>query len=186
MKQMNPEIQAARPSQAWQTRASSKTVWFALAMSALFLASPGAAQQRVSSPAAQAILKEPSPEKQTMKIQLTINGKTTTATLISSPTVRAFVALLPMTLTMEDYASTEKIAYLPSKLSTQDAPSGIDPDVGDIAYYAPWGNLAIFYRDFGYSTGLIRLGRVDAGVEAFQVRGSLQVTIEAVPPPERR
>lgn len=24
-----------------------------------------------------------------------------------------------------------------------------------ITYYAPWGNLAIFYRDFGYSAGLV-------------------------------
>jgi hypothetical protein len=32
--------------------------------------------------------------------------------------------------------------------------------VGDITYYAPWGNLAIFYRDFGYSPGLVRLGHI--------------------------
>jgi hypothetical protein len=51
---------------------------------------------------------------------------------------------------------------------------------GDITYYAPWGNLAIFYWDFGYSTGLIKLGRFDAGIEAFDVRGSLNVTIEAI------
>ncbi|MEH7502625.1 cyclophilin-like fold protein [Neobacillus drentensis] len=23
-----------------------------------------------------------------------------------------------------------------------------DPSVGDFTYYSPWGNLAIFYRDF--------------------------------------
>jgi len=27
----------------------------------------------------------------------------------------------------------------------------------------PWGNLALFYRDFTYSDGLIRLGRLDTG-----------------------
>ena len=41
-------------------------------------------------------------------------------------------------------------------------------------------SLAIFYRDFGYSTGLIRLGRFDAGIEALDVRGLLKVTIEAI------
>lgn len=117
-----------------------------------------------------------------MNIRLTINGKSTTATLSDNPTARDFFALLPMTLALEDYASTEKIAYLPKKLSTQGAPAGIDPEVGDITYYAPWGNLAIFYRDFGYSAGLIRLGRFDAGVEALSARGSLNVTIEAVSP----
>jgi Cyclophilin-like family len=36
--------------------------------------------------------------------------------------------------------------------------AGSDPSIGDIAYYAPWGNLALFYKDFGYSNGLITLG----------------------------
>lgn len=115
-----------------------------------------------------------------MKIRLTINGKAMTATLIDNATVRDFVSLLPMTLTLEDYASTEKIAYLPKKLSTQGAPAGVDPDIGDITYYGPWGNLAIFYRDFGYSAGLVKLGSFDAGIEALDVRGSLNVTIEAI------
>lgn len=115
-----------------------------------------------------------------MKIRLSINGMPTTATLIDSPTTRDFIALLPMTLKLDDYASTEKIAYLPKKLTTQGAPAGIDPAVGDITYYAPWGNLAIFYRDFAYSKGLIKLGRFDAGGEALDVRGPLDVTIEVI------
>jgi hypothetical protein len=52
--------------------------------------------------------------------------------------------------------------------------------VGDVAYYAPWGNLAIFYKEFRYSKGLIRLGRIDAGVEALNVPGPLKVTIETL------
>ncbi len=117
-----------------------------------------------------------------MKIRLTINGEPTTATLSDNPTARDFLALLPTTLKLEDHASTEKIAYLPRKLSTQSAPAGVDPEVGDIGYYAPWGNLAIYYRDFAYSPGLIRLGRIETGIEAFSVRGPLNVTIEAIRP----
>jgi len=83
----------------------------------------------------------------TMKIRLTVNGKAFTVTLVDNATARDFLALLPMTVTLEDYAQTEKIAYLPRKLSTAGAPAGSDPSVGDITYYAPWGNLAIFYRD---------------------------------------
>lgn len=37
--------------------------------------------------------------------------------------------------------------------------------MGDIALYAPWGNLAIFYKDFGYARGLIVLARIDTGGE---------------------
>jgi hypothetical protein len=115
-----------------------------------------------------------------MKIRLTIDGKAITATLIDNPTSRDFLSLLPMTLTLEDYAATEKISYLPRKLSTAGAPAGIDPSVGDLTYYAPWGNLAIFYKDFGYSSGLIQLGRIDSGIEALNVPGPLKVTIERV------
>lgn len=120
-------------------------------------------------------------EVNVMKIRLHINGRITTATLDDSAAARDFLALLPLTMTLEDYHATEKIAYLPSKLSTQGAPAGITPQVGDLAYYAPWGNVALFYRDFGYSPGLIRLGRFDSGVEAIDVGGSLNVTIEALP-----
>jgi hypothetical protein len=137
------------------------------------------------SPASVVSATEPSPssdEAQAMKIRLTINGKSTTATLEDNPTARDFLSMLPLTLTLEDYAATEKIAYPPRKLSTQGAPAGIDPDIGDITYYAPWGNLALFYKDFGYSAGLIRLGRFDAGAEAISVRGKLKVTIEAFSP----
>ncbi|MEW6688641.1 MAG: cyclophilin-like fold protein [Pseudomonadota bacterium] len=113
-----------------------------------------------------------------VKIRLLIDGKVVTATLTDSATAKDFLSLLPMTLTLEDYAATEKISYLPRKLSTAGAPAGVDPDPGDIAYYAPWGNLAIFYKDFGYSRGLVKLGRIDSGIETLSVRGSLKATIE--------
>jgi hypothetical protein len=119
-------------------------------------------------------------EASTMKIRLTFDDKAVEATLLDNATARDLLSLLPMTLTLQDYASTEKIGYPPRKLSTAGAPAGVDPSVGDIAYYAPWGNLAIFYQDFGYSRGLIGLGRIDSGIEALNVPGSLKVTIERV------
>ena|SRR6266404_239516 len=60
------------------------------------------------------------------------------------------------------------------------APSGSEPSVGDIAFYAPWGNLAIFYQDAEYANGLIILGKIDGDAAAFNVPGSLKVTIESV------
>ena len=113
-----------------------------------------------------------------MKIRLTFDGKAVEATLLDNATARDFLSLLPMTPTLEDYNATEKVGYPARKLSTAGAPAGVDPAVGDIAYYAPWGNLAIFYKDFGYSKGLIGLGRIDSGLEALSVPGSLKVTIE--------
>ena len=40
------------------------------------------------------------------------------------------------------------------------------------------GTLALFYKDFRYSDGLILLGKLDGGAEALSVPGSVKVTIE--------
>lgn len=100
-----------------------------------------------------------------MRIRLAGAAGEITATLDDNPTARDLASLLPLTLTFRDYASTEKIADPPRPLSTDDAPAGVDPDVGDITLYAPWGNLALFYRDFGYADGLVKLGHIDTGLE---------------------
>jgi hypothetical protein len=105
---------------------------------------------------------DPEPEDTRMRIRLVTTEAQLTAALHDNPTARDFASLLPLTLTLRDYASTEKISDLPRELSTADAPPGADPTIGDIALYAPWGNLAIYYRDFHYSDGLVLLGRIDA------------------------
>ena len=120
-------------------------------------------------------------EINSMKISIKVNEKKLTATMVYSRTTTDFLNLLPLQLTLEDYAGTEKVSNLPKKLSTQGSPAGSDPSIGDITYYAPWGNLAIFYKDFGYANGLIILGSIDNYSDAFYVNGSLNVTIELIP-----
>lgn len=120
-----------------------------------------------------------SPEVFDMKIRLLFGNMVLTATMLDTETSRNFISQLPLTLTFEDYAGTEKISYLSNRLSTQDAPSGSDPSVGDLTYYAPWGNLAIFYKDFGYSSGLVRLGTIDSDIEKLAgMNGKFTVKIE--------
>jgi hypothetical protein len=120
------------------------------------------------------------PLMNSVKIRIDVEGAAIMATLEDSRTVRDFVSLLPLTIMLEDYASTEKVSDLPRKLDTEDAPAGIDPSIGDITYYAPWGNLAIFYKDFGYARGLVRLGTIDSGIEALDRSGRIRATIELV------
>lgn len=114
------------------------------------------------------------------KIQIELDGVVISATLDDNPTVRDFIARLPLTLKLKDYASTEKIGFLPDKLTTQGAPSGSTPAVGDISYYAPWGNLAIYYKDFAYSAELVRLGRVSSGIEHLNFSGEKHATISLI------
>jgi hypothetical protein len=117
-----------------------------------------------------------------MKIRMTVEGtplgEAMTATLDDTAAARDFACLLPLRLTLEDYASTEKIGYPPRKLSATDAPAGTTPSAGDICYYAPWGNLALFYRGAAHASGLVKLGRIDRGVDALRRPGRLTVQIE--------
>ena len=121
----------------------------------------------------------------TMKIRITLDGDVLTATLADNAATRDLVSLLPLTLTLRDYRGTEKVSELPSRLSTAGTPAGVDPEIGDITYYAPWGNLAIFYRDFGFANGLVKLGHIDAGVEKLTRPGgdfNVRVELEAGSP----
>ena len=53
----------------------------------------------------------------------------------------------------------------PRVISTEDMPDSIEPSAGDLTFYAPWGNIAIFYREFRLSRGLVRFGRITSGIE---------------------
>ena len=108
----------------------------------------------------------PAPVSQTaLRIRLTVGENAYEATLEDNSATRDLLARLPLTITFEDYNATEKIAYLPTELDTSDAPAGCDPDVGTLAYYAPWGNLSLFYKDFRQSNGLVPLGQLESGIE---------------------
>lgn len=132
-----------------------------------------------------AMCAEVKPEEVTMyNIKMTIDGAVLTASLDDSPTVQDFVARLPLTLVFKDYAATEKVGFLSEKLTMQGAPPGSTPVVGDISYYAPWGNLAIFYQKFSYSPQLIRLGRITSNIEHLNFSGEKVVTITLIQPIE--
>jgi hypothetical protein len=166
------------------------TLRLTILIASLLLPAACSAEERASSPAPsrdQAAASGPVASNErgarqmegAMQIRIGAGARTIAARLEDSAAARDFAALLPIELTLKDYASTEKIADLPRKLSTQGAPAGADPAAGDIAYYAPWGNLTIYYRDFGYSRGLMRLGRIEGGVEAlWSLEGP--VTIESI------
>ena len=120
--------------------------------------------------------------EQTMQIQIESVAQNIriTATLADNATARDFYALLPLKLNMRDYASSEKIADLPRSLSTQDAPSGYAAKRGDLTYYAPWGNLAVFYKNYsGTASGLIYLGKINSGMEHLEKLNQTQVSITA-------
>ena len=114
-----------------------------------------------------------------MKIEIIVGGETATATLFDTPTGRDFASLLPLSLTLVDYADIERISDLPRRLSTDQAPEGMTPEAGDITFYAPWGNLAIFVQGRSFARSLIPVGKVDSGLPALQRHGPLVVQIRS-------
>jgi len=97
-----------------------------------------------------------------------------------NPTVRDFLSMLPLTLTLDEFAGREKISYLPRKLSHRGSP-GSDPESGDLIYFVPWGNLGFYYNaeGIGYSDDTIHLGTYDASLDQLeQLEG--EVTVEVI------
>ncbi|WP_327342872.1 cyclophilin-like fold protein [Streptomyces europaeiscabiei] len=122
----------------------------------------------------------PSDRNTAMDIRVTLDGRPVDATLNDSPAARDFAELLPLTLDLEDFHQTERIADLPRRLTTSGAPEPAAPKAGDLTYYAPWGNLALFYRDGdSASDDLLILGTIDADTD--RLAGADRITVEAAP-----
>nr|WP_086564074.1 cyclophilin-like fold protein [Streptomyces africanus] len=137
--------------------------------------SPSGRQQTPTRPASTAS----SDRNTAMNIQVTIDGQPVDATLNANAVADDFASLLPLSLDLEDFHQTERIAYPPRKLDISGAPAPAAPKAGDLAYYAPWGNLALFYRDGdSASADLIILGHVDDR-DTERLANAERITIEA-------
>lgn len=113
-----------------------------------------------------------------VKIRFLFEKHTLTATLYDNPSARDFTAMLPLDLKIEDYSTNEKIAYLPRKLSEEGSGPFGNERPGDVGYYAPMGNIVLYYAAYRYSIGLIRLGRIEGGIEPLLTRGTFALRIE--------
>ncbi len=111
-----------------------------------------------------------------MKIKVTPKGVSTVFELNDSKAAQALYTQLPLTIKVEDYASNEKIYYPPEKLSIEATPKA-NAEAGTLAYYAPWGDVVMFYRKFGSASGLYELGKATEGSDNIK-NLSRTVTIE--------
>lgn len=134
---------------------------------------------------AQAASATPTDRSTARELRVTLDGRPVGATLHDTPPARDFAKLLPLTLELEDFHDTERVAALPRRLDTSGAPEPVRAGPGDIAYYAPWGNLALFHRDGpAPSADLLVLGRLEAGPG--QLGRATRITLEAAPSPAPR
>lgn len=113
-----------------------------------------------------------------MRIRIAFFDHAFTATLDDNPTARDLFSMLPLDLSIEDYSNNEKIAYPPRKLTEAGRNRFGNEAPGDICYYAPWGNIVFYYAGYRYDPGLIRLGRLDGGIDPLMTRGTFPLRIE--------
>lgn len=98
-----------------------------------------------------------SQESTDVSIRIAFTDLGLTATLYDNPTARDLASMLPLDLKIEDYGKNEKIVYLPRKLTELGGGPFGNERPGDLCYFKPWGNLALFYADYRWD-GLVRLG----------------------------
>lgn len=109
------------------------------------------------------------------QLRISIGNKTFTATLTDTPTARAFVAQLPLTLHMIELNANEKYADLPKPLPTDSAvPSGLR--AGDLMLYGS-RTLVLFYKNFSTPYSYTRIGKVDDPTGLAEALGASNVTV---------
>lgn len=113
-----------------------------------------------------------------IKIKLSINNKTFSATLNNNEAVKGLIERLPLTLNMQDLNSNEKYNYLYFSLPTSPSrPNRIN--AGDIKLFGD-DCLVIFYESFNTSYNYTDLGKIDnaEGFLAELGNGSVTITFE--------
>lgn len=125
--------------------------------------------------------KEPeTPEVSSLDVNIIVGNRTITATMEDNAAARDFLSRLPLEVTLNDYNNiTEKIFYPNPTLTTEGGTRGCTPTPGDITIYAPWGNVAIFCKNWSHSNDLIKIGRINGnGIEALNIAGDIPAKFE--------
>ena len=103
-------------------------------------------------------------ERQPLMIHIITDTQRIVFQLNDSPAAQALYNQLPLTVPIENHSADEKIFYPQKSLDVSGTPAAKGP-AGTLAYYAPWGNVAIFYEQCGGASGLYELGKAVSGAE---------------------
>ncbi len=115
---------------------------------------------------------------ETNQISVTCGDTQVVYELNDSPTAQSLLSQLPLTVAVEDFSTNEKVFYPPQELDTSDTPLA-EGGAGTLAYYAPWGDVVLFYDSFSANSSLFELGEAVSGAENIgQMSGT--ITVETV------
>lgn len=97
--------------------------------------------------------------QETAKIKITVGANSFVATTYDNATAKAFVALLPMTVSMNELNRNEKYYYLSGNLpNSPENPSTIN--AGDLMLYGQ-NCLVLFYETFTTSYSYTKIGSIE-------------------------
>ena len=115
---------------------------------------------------------------ETNQISVTCGDTQVVYELNDSPAAQSLLSQLPLTVVVEDFSTNEKVFYPPQELDTSDTPLAVG-GAGTLAYYAPWGDVVLFYDSFSANSSLFELGEAVSGAEDIgQMSGT--ITVETV------
>lgn len=125
---------------------------------------------------------DPAPTPQARKISVRRGGSEVIYELNDSTAANSLYEQLPMTISVENYSTNEKIFYPAQRLDTTGTPLA-KGGAGTLAYYAPWGDVVLFYGDFQENSSLFELGKAVSGQSLI---GGLQgaITIKTAGQPD--
>ena len=92
---------------------------------------------------------------------------------------KLFLNSLPLTLSFENFGSNERIAYLPKRLDMDSYDSHLSVKRGDMTYYVPWGNLAVFRKAYSSPSDLAPIGSMpENAISALEQSGDSEVSFK--------
>jgi len=112
-----------------------------------------------------------------MKIKITVGNTVLNANLYDNVTSRAFIAKLPLTLSMQDLYSREMVYRFTDPLPIDNVQT-TEYTVGEIIYWPPRHSFVIMYAQNGERFSMQKLGFIENGVEIFRTTGNVNVTFE--------
>ena len=103
-------------------------------------------------------------------IEMTVGEKSYAVELLENDAARDLMRRLPLEGTFK------------KALNLGSAPRETTPAAGDLTYYIPWGNLAVFTGPFRHSPDLVPLGKLsEEALEAVRKSGNTPVHFAVKP-----
>ncbi len=100
-----------------------------------------------------------------LSIKISSDEKEAVFQLYDTKAAEKLYEQLPLVLDTENFRNAQWMFYPPESLPVTADEAYHDGRKGELSYYEPWGDVVMFYKEFGSYNGLYELGQVISGGE---------------------